>query len=101
MNKIMEIIHCHKKEAHLNTIEKFHIHTEFAKNNHLNDPQTVLPNAIFETLIQIRLTDHNTQLLPNPKPLTRLETFLSTPIERTRNITTDCLPPLEPQAAHN
>jgi hypothetical protein len=38
MNKTMNIVHCHKKRAHLNTTEKFHIHTEFAKNNHLNDP---------------------------------------------------------------
>jgi hypothetical protein len=58
MNKIMEIIHCHKKGAHLNTMEKFHIHTEFAKNNHLSDPQTILPNAIFDTLKKTRTTDH-------------------------------------------
>jgi len=58
MNKIMEIIHCHKKGAHLNTIQKFHIHIEFAKNNHLNDPQTILLNAIFDTLIKAQLTDH-------------------------------------------
>jgi len=31
MNNIMEILQCHKKGAHLNTIEKFHIHTEAAK----------------------------------------------------------------------
>jgi len=56
MIEIMEIIKYHKKSSHLNTIEKFHIHTEFAKNNHLNDPQTILPNAIFETLIKARPT---------------------------------------------
>jgi hypothetical protein len=50
MNNIMQIIHCHRKGAHLNTIERFHIHTEFAANNHLNDPQTIFPNAIFHTL---------------------------------------------------
>ena len=55
MNKIMEMVHCHKKGAHLNTIEKFHIHTESVTNNHLNDPQTIHPNAIFDTLIK---TDH-------------------------------------------
>ena len=37
INKTMNIVHCHKKPAHLNTIEKFHIHTKFAKKNHLND----------------------------------------------------------------
>jgi len=53
MNKVMEIVNCHKKGAHLNTIEKSHIHTESVKNNHLNDPQTIHPNAIFDTLIKI------------------------------------------------
>jgi len=50
MNNIMQIVHRHRKGAHLNTIERFHIHTEFAANNHLNDPQTIFPNAIFHTL---------------------------------------------------
>jgi len=67
MNKIMEIIHCHKKGAHLNTIEKFHIHTEFAKKNHLNDPQTVLSNAIFDTLIKARPTI-KPSYCPTPNP---------------------------------
>ena len=57
MNEIMEIVQYHRKSSHLNTIEKFHIHTEFAKNNHLNDPQTILPNAIFDSLIKTRQTD--------------------------------------------
>jgi len=67
MNKIMEIVHCHKKGAHLNTVEKFHIHTESTKNNHLNDPQTILPNAIFDTLIK---TDRplNTSIAQPPHP---------------------------------
>jgi hypothetical protein len=50
MNNIMQTVHCHKKGAHLNTIERFHIQTEFAANNHPNDPQTIFPNAIFNTL---------------------------------------------------
>jgi len=50
INSIMQIVHCHRKAAHLNTIERFHIHTKFTANNHLNDPQTVFPNAIFHTL---------------------------------------------------
>ena len=41
-----------QKGAHLNTLGKFHIHIEFVKNNHLNDPQTIHPNAIFDTLIK-------------------------------------------------
>jgi len=55
MNKIMEIVHCHRKGAHLNTIEQSHIHAESVNNNNLNDPQTIHPNAIFDTLIK---TDH-------------------------------------------
>jgi len=47
---IMQILHYHAKGAHLNTLEKFHIHTEFAANNHLNENLTVYQNAIFDTL---------------------------------------------------
>ena len=50
MNSIMQVLHCHKKGAHMNTIERFHIHREFAANNNFNDNQTVFPNAIFDTL---------------------------------------------------
>ena len=46
MNNIMQIVHFHRKGDHLNTIERLNIHTEFAANNHLNDPQTIFPNAI-------------------------------------------------------
>jgi len=46
----MQIVHCQRKGDHLNTIERFHIHTEFAANSHLNDPQTIFPNAILNTL---------------------------------------------------
>jgi hypothetical protein len=50
MNNIMQIVHCHRKGAHLNTTERSHIRTEFTANNHLNDPQSIFPNAIFHTL---------------------------------------------------
>jgi hypothetical protein len=52
INDIMKMVHCHKKGAHLNTTEKFHIHTEFAAGNHLNDPNTIAPNAIFDALLK-------------------------------------------------
>jgi hypothetical protein len=51
MDNIMQIVHCHRKRSHLNMIERFHIPNEFARNNHLNYPQTIFPNTIFETLI--------------------------------------------------
>jgi hypothetical protein len=50
MSNIMQIVHYHRKGAHLNTIERSHIHTEFAANNHLIDSQTIFPNAIFNIL---------------------------------------------------
>ena len=76
MNKIMKIVHCHKKGAKVNTIEKFHIHTELAKKNHLNDPQTILPNSIFDTLIKIERPTLKPYNCPIPSP--RLYKFPST-----------------------
>jgi hypothetical protein len=38
MNSIINVVHCHRKGAHLHTIERFHIHAESAANNCLNDP---------------------------------------------------------------
>ena len=50
MKEIMQILHCHKKGPHLNTIERFHIHTEAIANNQINDDHTIFPNAIFDVL---------------------------------------------------
>jgi hypothetical protein len=47
---IMETLEFQRKGIHLNTMEKFHIHKELIKNNHLNDPQTMAPNPIFDML---------------------------------------------------
>jgi hypothetical protein len=52
INDIMQILHCHRKGPHLNTMERFHIHTEATDNNHLNDDHTIFPNAIFDTLLR-------------------------------------------------
>jgi hypothetical protein len=52
IQKTMQILEYHKKGAHLNTLERFHIHTEHKANNHLNDKHTVFPNAIFDTLLK-------------------------------------------------
>jgi hypothetical protein len=40
-----------KKGLHLNTLERFHIHTEAAANNHLNDDNTISANKIFDTIL--------------------------------------------------
>jgi len=45
----------HGPMIHLNTLERFHIHTEFTANNHLNDDQTIIPNVIFDTLAESKL----------------------------------------------
>jgi len=39
------------KGAHLNTVEKYYIYTEYTKDNHLNDNQTIFPNNIFDTIL--------------------------------------------------
>jgi hypothetical protein len=41
-----------KKSPHLNTIEKFHIYTEYLNDSHLNDEQTFFPNKIFDALLK-------------------------------------------------
>jgi len=50
IHNIMQVLHYHRKGAHLNTRERFHIHTQSAANNHLNDNHTIFPNAILNTL---------------------------------------------------
>jgi hypothetical protein len=55
MKEVMQILQCHKKGAHLNTIERYHIYTEAKANNHLNDDHTIFPNAIFDTLSKHKL----------------------------------------------
>jgi hypothetical protein len=50
VKEVMQILQCHKKGAHLNTIERYHIYTEAKANNHLNDGHTIFPNTIFDTL---------------------------------------------------
>ena len=52
MHGIMQILHHHRKGAHLYTLERFHIHMEAAKDNHLNEGHTIHPNAIFDTLLK-------------------------------------------------
>jgi len=59
----MQLLHYHRKAAHLNTLDRLHIHTEFAANNHLNDNQTIFQNAIFDTLA--KTNSHNP---PHPSP---------------------------------
>jgi hypothetical protein len=50
IHNIMEVLQFQKKGTHINTVERFYIHKEAATSNHFNDPQTIVPNAIFETL---------------------------------------------------
>jgi len=59
IHNILQVLHYHRKGAHLNTLERFHIHTDTAANNHLNDNHTILPNAIFDTLAKEQNGDKN------------------------------------------
>jgi hypothetical protein len=60
----MQILHNHKKSAHLNTLKRYYINAEYtyADNNHLNDNHTIFPNDIFDTLQ--RPTLHKAPLPP-------------------------------------
>jgi hypothetical protein len=51
IENLMQVLHYHRKGAHLNKFEKFYIHAEFTANNHLNDNQTIFPKAIFDVLL--------------------------------------------------
>jgi hypothetical protein len=52
MEDNMTILHNTGKGAHMNTLEKFHIHETSKQGVHLNDTFTGITNPIFETLIQ-------------------------------------------------
>jgi len=52
INNIMQVLHFQKEGTHLNTIERFHIHTEYTANNNLNNNHTLFHNAIFDTLLK-------------------------------------------------
>ena len=51
IHNTMQVLQYHKKGAHLNTIERYYIHAEYAAN-HLNDSHTVFPNAVFDTILK-------------------------------------------------
>jgi hypothetical protein len=51
MKDIMHILHYHNKGPHLNTLERFHVHTEASNQNHLNDDLNISPNPIFDALL--------------------------------------------------
>jgi hypothetical protein len=58
IDEILKVTHCHNKGSHLNTLERFHIYAEFAKNNCLNDPISNFPNEIFKTITTHKDTPH-------------------------------------------
>jgi len=51
----MQILQHQKKGPHLNTIERFYIHTEVTSNNQLSDNKIirVYPISIFDTIRKI------------------------------------------------
>ena len=61
--QMRDIIALAQKRALLNTLDRFHIHTEAAKDNHLKEGHTIYPNAIFDTLL--RTNHHKNPSHPN------------------------------------
>ena len=76
INNIMEVLHHHKKGAHLNTIERFYIHKEHAAGNHLNDEKTIFPQKNL-------WRPHKTHTTPTPRP-PKSSAGLNTPSLRTQ-----------------
>jgi hypothetical protein len=54
IHSTMQMLQNQRKGPHLNTLEKYHIHEEASRNNHLNDDHTVVPNKIFEAIQKIQ-----------------------------------------------
>ena len=88
IHNIMRVLHYYRKGAHLNTLERFHIHAEATTNNHLTDNHTTFPNAIFDTLAKNKYSHKkptppptNIQNTRSPSPLgirpPRLNPYLS------------------------
>ena len=50
-NSTMQVLRWQNKGAHLHTVEKYYIYTEYTKDNHMNDNQTIFPNKIFDAIL--------------------------------------------------
>ena len=50
IDKALHILEYHKKNMHMNTLERYHIHKEAHQNNHLNDQHTVPRNKKIEII---------------------------------------------------
>jgi hypothetical protein len=48
----MQVLQYQNKGAHLDPYERFHIYTEYVKENHLNDEHAIFPNKLFDTLLK-------------------------------------------------
>ena len=48
----MQILRHQNKGTHLNTLERFHIYTEYITDNHINDSQTIFPKKIFDAILK-------------------------------------------------
>jgi hypothetical protein len=48
----MQVLKFQNKGAHLNTIERFHIYSEYLNDNHLNDEQTIFPKRLFDATLK-------------------------------------------------
>jgi hypothetical protein len=80
IHNIMQVLQYHeKKGAHMNTIERFHIHAEFTANNHLNDDTYHIP----QSNLWHPLKDPPAITSPHPPPQHRKWTYQNTPIRNT------------------
>jgi hypothetical protein len=85
MQDVMRVLQFQKKGIHLDAIERFHIHRQAAKNNHLNDithcplTESSIPYSV-TSKIRFHKTPHPTQsrtLLPHSPLPQRTQLCLS------------------------
>jgi hypothetical protein len=77
----MHVSQCQNKGAHLNTIERFHIYSEYTNENHLNDNQNIFPNKIFDNILN--------PYLPSPPPPPRPSEWSHSPSPHTGSVFTN------------
>jgi hypothetical protein len=52
MDEIMEVLHVVEKGKLMDTLEQFHLYKETKLENQINDKNTIMPNILFDTIIQ-------------------------------------------------
>jgi hypothetical protein len=67
----MQVLKRQNKGAHLNTIERFYLYSEYSNDNHLNDEQTIFPNRLFDAILNPHYSHKTIKPPALPRPPSR------------------------------